>query len=136
MRKAIAGNNDSKIKKLLKAKNCKDKLLRKGPEIIASPIDVKNTPNIVPLLVGIAKSYMIAEITGGKKATTIPCRILTAKSELTLDNMPKSRNESDCMAKARRTTRFLPIRSATVPMGSMRNMETREGIAIRRPRSK
>jgi len=134
--RAIAGNNDSDIKKVLKSKNCRNKLLIRGPEIIARPIEVKRTPNIVPLLVGIAKSYMVAVITGGKKDTTIPCSIRIAKSELRLDKTPKSRNEKDWMVRAKRTIRFLPIRSATVPIGSLRNMEKREGIAIRSPRLK
>lgn len=130
----MAGNNDSSMKKLLRSRNCKIKLLNKGPEIIASPIDVKNTPNILPLLVGIAKSYMVAVITGGKKATAIPCKIRTVKSEPRLDKKPKSRNANDWMAKAKRIIRFFPILSAMVPMGSLRNTEKREGTAIRIPR--
>jgi hypothetical protein len=79
----------------LKSRNCKNKLLIKGPEIIANPIDVKKAPKVAPLFVGIAMSNTVAVITGGKKARTIPCKVRSVKSELIVDNIPKNKNESD-----------------------------------------
>lgn len=103
---------------------------------MANPIDVKNTPNILPLPVGIAKSYMAAVMIGGKRATAIPCKIRTAKSPPQSARKPRSRNDNVWIAKAKRIIRFFPIRLATVPMGSLRNIEKREGMAIKRPKSK
>jgi len=89
------GNRDNTKKKVFKSKHCKSKLLNDGPEIVPNPIDVKNNPNILPLLVGLAKSYMAAMIIGEKKTTAIPRNIRAARSEPQSDRKPRSRNDDD-----------------------------------------